>query len=349
MTRESFDPMTPCMNIKINNILDLTVSVYHQTQETIVRSPRHDRHSSNHCGTVFSVHKWNLPSTGKWSSHTIVVLLYQQISTDDLNDTAIKTAIQNYLAKIYLGLAPEYAAVSCKHTAELKPHYDSGYYWIKGVSGAVGVYCEMNPPFGAESGGWMRIADIDTRNYHSRCPPGLIINVTEGTKFCSKPSLAPGCSSTIFTTREVEYSMVCGRVIGYQYFNTNGLGPSRFTPGIDQTYMYVDGVSITHGSQRQHVWTFAAANNELVDSQFCTNILPVHVFTHHTLSKELSPVLLVMTTSVKLAAEHKFKGATTLMTLSGMVRGVKRRMSAVSEGDRGSVSSYLSQPKTTLS
>ena len=79
----------------------------------------------------------------------------------------------------------------------------------------------------------MRIANVDMRNNHSQCPLGLVYNVTEGKQLCRKPSLAPGCSSTTFTTQGVEYSKVCGKVIGYQYHTTDGFSPSRGTPGID--------------------------------------------------------------------------------------------------------------------
>ena len=147
----------------------------------------------------------------------------------DLIKNIIENEIYINLVKTYLGLTPDYAAVSCKQIAELKPHYDSGYYWIKGVSGAVGVYCEMDPSFG-QSGGWMRIANVDMRINHSQCPPGLVYNVTEGYQLCRKPSLAPGCYSTTFAAQGVEYSKVCGKVIGYQYHYTNGFGPARYTP-----------------------------------------------------------------------------------------------------------------------
>ena len=211
---------------------------------------------------------------------TTVVLPYKRIGSSDLNDTAIKIAIQTFLARYSnFALIPENPAVSCKQIAELRPNYDSGYYWIQGVSGAVGVYCEMgtNNAFG-QSGGWMRIANVDMRNNDSQCPPGLVINVTEGKRFCREVSLAPGCSSTTFNTRGVQYSKVCGRIIGYQYYQTYGFGPSRFSPGLSQTY--VDGISITHGSPRQHVWTFASAsyenNNEHVN---CPCIHPSRSFT----------------------------------------------------------------------
>ena len=214
------------------------------------------------------------------------LLRYQQTEVKvsskalELIENIIKNEIYTNLVKTYLGLTPNYAAISCKQIAELKPHYDSGYYWIKGVSGAVGVYCEMDPSFD-QSGGWMRIANVDMRNNHSQCPAGLVYNVTEGNQLCRKPSLAPGCSSTTFTTQGVEYSKVCGKVIGYQYYSIHAFGPSRATPGIDQTY--VDGVSITHGSPRKHVWTLAAAPDEVVTNRYpnyvqCPCLHPSHSF-----------------------------------------------------------------------
>ena len=51
---------------------------------------------------------------------------------------------------------------------------------------------------------------------------------------------------------------------------------------------------------------------------------------------------------MKLALEQMLNNATTLKTLSEMVKGVRGRMSAVTEEDRGSVSSCLSQLEMTL-
>ena len=207
------------------------------------------------------------------------VVHYQHINTDEITDPIARTAIQNYLDSVSIGLRHYRSDASCKQIAELKPYYESGYYLIRGVSGAIWVYCEMgtNNEFG-QSGGWMRIANVDMRNNHSQCPPGLVYNVTEGRRLCRKPNLAPGCSSTIFSTQGVEYGKVCGKITGYQYYLTYGFGPSRYTPGINETY--IDGVSITHGSPRQHVWSFAAANYELSSKHVnCRCLHPLLSFT----------------------------------------------------------------------
>lgn len=55
------------------------------------------------------------------------------------------------------------------------------------------------------------------------------------------------------------YSKVCGRIIGYQVaspdaFNVNDAIHQRLQ-SVNQ--IYVDGISVTHGSPRTHLWTFA--------------------------------------------------------------------------------------------
>ena len=197
-------------------------------------------------------------------SNTTVVVPNLRIYSNDLSDETIKSVLQKF--QPLKNEISDNPAISCNKIAELRPCYGSGYYWIWGVSGAMKVYCEMgtNNSFG-QSGGWMRIANVDMRNNHSQCPPGLVYSVTEGRRLCRKPSLAPGCSSTIFSTQGVKYRQVCGKVVGYQYYKTNGFGPSRFTPKINETY--IDGISLTHGSPRQHVWSFAAAYDEAVTTR----------------------------------------------------------------------------------
>ena len=53
-------------------------------------------------------------------------------------------------------------------------------------------------------------------------------------------------------------------------------------------------------------------------------------------------------TTVKPVVEKDLNNITTLMILSGMVRGMRERMSAVTEEDCGSVSSCLNQLRMTL-
>ena len=68
----------------------------------------------------------------------------------------------------------------------------------------------------------------------------------------------------------MQYSRVCGRVIGYQLGSTDAFGFQRL-----DTY-YVSGVSITHGIPRNHIWTYASGLSEggyadLRDNCPCSN------------------------------------------------------------------------------
>ena len=53
---------------------------------------------------------------------------------------------------------------------------------------------------------------------------------------------------------------MCGRVIGYQVRSPDAFN-TRFNDEID-----LDGISITYGNQRNHIWSFAAGLYEMVTS-----------------------------------------------------------------------------------
>ena len=75
---------------------------------------------------------------------------------------------------------------------------------------------------------------------------------------CGRNNGGTGCSGTYFSTQSIRYSEVCGRVIGYQYHSTDAFGhEDPIMNDIDS--FYVEGVSITHGLPRQHIWTFACS------------------------------------------------------------------------------------------
>ena len=146
-------------------------------------------------------------------------------------------------------------ATSCKDLYDTLDA-SSGYYWIGEVGSAVRVYCNMSLTCGNLTGGWMRVANIDMTNTSQNCPSGLNL-ISSPKRVCDITS--NGCVSNDFDIHGVQYSHICGRVIGYQnYLAAAFYWHSR---GIDADYVY--GVSLTHGqSPRQHIWTFAGALDE---------------------------------------------------------------------------------------
>ena len=136
--------------------------------------------------------------------------------------------------------------VSC---AALPPSFPSGYYWVGTSNGsAVRVYCDMTRSCGV-TGGWRRVAELDMTNSSHQCPSSLQQRTYSNKRTCGIPQ---GCFSVTFSTATLEYSEVCGKITAYQY----GI-PDAFRSG------NVDGVSLTHGNPRQHIWTFVAAYDEV--------------------------------------------------------------------------------------
>ncbi len=149
-------------------------------------------------------------------------------------------------------------ANSCKDLHKTNPKASSGYYWIKQSSGSPArVYCSMSGTCGNETGGWMRVANIDMRNTSQSCPSGLSL-ISSPKRVCNITS--NGCVSNTFSVQGIQYSKACGKVIAYQKGIPHGFYyGSRGINGV-----YIHGVSLTHGrNPRKHIWSFAGALDEI--------------------------------------------------------------------------------------
>ena len=114
-------------------------------------------------------------------------------------------------------------------------------------------------------GGWMRVAYLNMSDPTEECPPGFRLYNQNGIRACGRPVSSPSgyCQSVKFPSYSISYSQVCGRVIGYQYATPDAIEPHPQT-GRSKSIngAYVDGVSLTRGNPRQHIWTFMAALQE---------------------------------------------------------------------------------------
>ena len=107
-------------------------------------------------------------------------------------------------------------------------------------------------------GEWYRVVFMNMSDPLNQCLPSWVEENVDEVRACGRGTTDDGCLSTTFNTGELQYRKVCGRAIGYQYGNTDAFA----VPGtIDQ--VYVDGLSITYGAPRQHIWTYAAAVSEV--------------------------------------------------------------------------------------
>ena len=188
---------------------------------------------------------------------------------------------------------PFFTGVSCEDLYNKNPqtHDKSGYYWI--TDGLRNVYCGMsytgdscediynNNPEARDKNGyypiinkqwtfcnmtalvasscagvtgqWRRIAGFDI-SAGDNCPSGWKKASHSGVSFCRSLNDNSGCYLTSFSTK-ISYSRVCGRVRGYEKGSPDGFGNGDINN-------YVDGLSITHGNPRQHIWTYAVGHTE---------------------------------------------------------------------------------------
>ena len=164
----------------------------------------------------------------------------------------------------------ENPAVSCSEISQDRP---SGEYWLRPNS-PIQVYCDTSSRNCScnTTGGWMRMANIDMTDPTQTCPSGfdLISRTTPPLRTCSRPESGSTCVSTTFPVYGIEYSRVCGRVIGYQVGFTDAFH-SHNIRGEDIDSYYLSGISITHGSPRQHIWSFvgAAGEGHGAESEIC--------------------------------------------------------------------------------
>ena len=113
-----------------------------------------------------------------------------------------------------------------------------------------------NVKCGIYSTKWRRVAHIDMTDHTARCPSGLreVSNTMTKQRACGR-SVSRGCSSLVFNTSG-NYTSVCGQVRGYQFREIEAING-----GSIDTH-YAEGVLITNGSPRRHLWTYAVGRSE---------------------------------------------------------------------------------------
>ena len=175
----------------------------------------------------------------------------------DIIEAAIRNLTDEKMESIVqpcTGLQNTSAAKSCGEIYQCNSEATSGLYWLTtGDEESVQrVYCDMEAWHCGVKGGWMRVAYINMSQPEAECPSPFRL-VTSPKRLCGRASIATGgCSSKNFSTYGISYNKVCGQVRGYKYATTDGFhGPK------DIDSYYVDGISITHGSPRKHLWTYA--------------------------------------------------------------------------------------------
>ena len=103
--------------------------------------------------------------------------------------------------------------------------------------------------------GWRRVAYLNMSDPSQQCP-SVWQEITTPHRVCGRRSNTGSCEGLTYSTGSEQYNQVCGRIIGYQLGS-----PDSFNGGSIDSY-YLDGVSVTYGSPRQHIWSFSGGLEE---------------------------------------------------------------------------------------
>ena len=106
--------------------------------------------------------------------------------------------------------------------------------------------------------GWRRVAYLDMTDSHTTCPSGWQLT-GYSKRTCGRVSTGSNtCDSATFPVSGGQYNKICGRITAYQY----GEPDAFYNTGRSIDQAYACGVSVTHGTPRNHIWTFAAGTSE---------------------------------------------------------------------------------------
>ncbi len=182
-------------------------------------------------------------------------LLVKEETVQALKDTG-------FMKCNYTNLGTTTPALSCKDIFAADLSCISGYYLVLCKAGyPVLTYCNKTTQCGV-TGAWERVAYINMSETGATCPTPLHTISEPGRKAVCGRHVDNQCSSVNFTTSNCyNYTQVCGIVQGYQFGRANAFGPSyRYNISIDGPYL--DGISITAGQPRQHLWSYAVRYSE---------------------------------------------------------------------------------------
>ena len=112
--------------------------------------------------------------------------------------------------------------------------------------------------------GWRRVVYLDMTDSTTNCPSGWRFVTYSSKRLCGRvSSVSLTCNSVLFPVTGGDYTSVCGSIRAYQVGNIDAFESYHDGEATTIDSAYVSGVSLTHGSPRQHIWTFAAGVSEV--------------------------------------------------------------------------------------
>ena len=199
------------------------------------------------------------------TSTTMLKILNIEILETIMNSSEMSVATINTLHKrLAKGIQNLHIFDSCEAVSNFSIQLPSGMYNIREGNFSREEYCFTS--CNGIRGRWRRIA-YSNNTSPGECPMGFqVITNPNVPALCKRSPTGAGCSSITYSTNGNSYSQVCGTIHGSYFGDPDGFksfssirSKSADTPLISN---YVDGISLTHGSMKEHhIWTLSAIVN----------------------------------------------------------------------------------------
>ena len=205
------------------------------------------------------------------------------------------------------------------------------YYTLQNIN--------FDPLLECGPGLWYQVASLNMNDPLQQCPSAWREYNTSGVRACARPTTSSGsCPGTFYATGR-QYSRMCGRTIDYQLGSPDAFNARGHAVTIDSNYVY--GVSISHGTPRNHIWTYAAGVSE---GDYPPNKIIVHAVTLVILVMYIHHHFLEITITVNQEILPVYSHVIYTQEIdSGMVSSVKVSVAAMENLLHGSVWSYPTQ------
>ena len=107
---------------------------------------------------------------------------------------------------------------------------------------------------------WWKVTYLNMTDSSQQCPLAWKEYNISGVRACGRPDTPGDSCEAISYFIGRQYSRVCGRAIGFQYAT-----PDAFERHAN-SYRDFDGINITYGQQRNHIWSYVAGVTQSNDS-----------------------------------------------------------------------------------
>ena len=116
--------------------------------------------------------------------------------------------------------------------------------------------------------GWRRVAYLNMSDPSQQCP-SVWQEITTPHRTCGRRSTSASCEGLTYSTGSEQYDQVCGRIIGYELGSPDAFRGADGGPSNSIDSYYMDGISVTSHSPRQHIWSFVGGIDEMNSASSC--------------------------------------------------------------------------------